>query len=664
MLEYMKLFLLAAMTILPGSWLTFGISLDELNWRTRLALGAALSPIVLGIQLYVLRILHVDFAPAVLVILFINLPCLILIKRNLPRINFRGFSTAFWVASLILSSLIGLMLTLWVFIPNLRTVSWHALVHTDIVYLIARNPFLREEPDMANVALAAPWMDHVYWSITGWLTDWPPTVIYPISNIIWLIIAFVLAYELASQGLGLQNPTALLSVGFTFIGTNVVGAVGFLVSGKWEFLGDIRYTPLLGKYFAFETIPFALALVIGLSLVCALILEKNTKSLWSLAPILLIALGIVYPILFPVGCLLVAFTMVLLWKPSSNNSQHVTRIGLPLGIGFLVSLFVFLAYLPAITAERSVSTFQFHTLDTFKTNTRYAVAALLPFLIFGSPFIIRGVLFRRRSTILLTLAGLGCIGLYLLFGLSNLEYKFILAATLLLMPLAAGGIEVLVWQSVRLRWILSAMTPPALALFFAFLIFKTEVHIPDNLANTPKILEDSFWLQLDRKEGDSGWTGAVRRMTPEDTILVLHSSRINIASFANRALFFPGFGDGDAMAGYSVQKDYYFLEQRGYSRVSYDFRSKTVQALYTETDVAKLAEVVSSLLTFHRPIAIHFLDRDTPSLIWMKQNNIGSQLYSDSKNVIWFINRRSNSLESRLSAAIPLETVGKISRGE
>jgi hypothetical protein len=664
MLEYMKLFLLAAMTILPGSWLTFGISLDELNWRTRLALGAALSPIVLAIQLYLLRILHVDFAPAVLVILFINLPCLILIKRNLPRINFRGFSTAFWVASLILSSLIGLMLTLWVFIPNLRTVSWHALVHADIIYLISRNPFLPEEPDMANIALAAPWLDHVYWSITGWLTDWPPTVIYPISNIIWLIIAFVLAYELASQGLGLQNPTALLSVGFTFIGTNVVGAVGFLVSGKWEFLGDIRYTPLLGKYFAFETIPFALALVIGLSLVCALILEKNTKSLWSLAPILLIALGIVYPILFPVGCLLVAFTMVLLWKPSSNNSQHVTRIGLLLGIGFLVSLFVFLAYLPAITAERSVSTFQFHTLDTFKTNTRYAVAALLPFLIFGSPFIIRGVLFRRRSTILLTLAGLGCIGLYLLFGLSNLEYKFILAATLLLMPLAAGGIEVLVWQSVRLRWILSAMTPPALALFFAFLIFKTEVHIPDNLANTPKILEDSFWLQLDRKEGDSGWTGAVRRLTPEDTILVLHSSRINIASFANRALFFPGFGDGDAMAGYSVQKDYYFLEQRGYSRVSYDFRSKTVQALYTETDVAKLAEVVSSLLTFHRPIAIHFLDRDTPSLIWMKQNNIGSQLYSDSKNVIWFINRRSNSLESRLSAAIPLETVGKISRGE
>src|SRR4030095_8332900 len=169
--------------------------------------------------------MNIGFVPAVLVFVFINLPCLILIKRSLPRINFRGFSTAFWVASVILSSLIGLMLTLWVSIPNFRTVAWHALLHTDIVYLIARNSFLPEEPDMANIALAAPWMDHVYWSITGWLTDWPPTVLYPISNIIWLIIAFVLGYELASRGLGLHGSSALLSSGLMFVGTNTVGAL-------------------------------------------------------------------------------------------------------------------------------------------------------------------------------------------------------------------------------------------------------------------------------------------------------------------------------------------------------------------------------------------------------------------------------------------------------
>jgi hypothetical protein len=655
-----RLFLLAAMTILPGSWLTFGISLDELNWRTRLALGAALSPIVLGIQLYLLRILNIDFAPAVLIILFLNLPCLIFITRSLPRINFCGFSTAFWVALVIISSLMGLMLTLWVFIPNFRTVSWHALLHTDIVYLISRNPFLPEEPDMANIALAAPWIDHVYWSITGWLTDWPPTVVYPISNIIWLIIAFVLAYELASRGLGLHHSTALLSAGLTFVGTNVVGAMGYLVSGKKEYLGDIRYTPLLGKYFGFETIPFALALIIGLSLICVLILERNTKSLWSLAPILLIALGLVYPILFPVGCLLVTVTMVLLWRPTSNNSLHAKRIGLSLGIGFVVSLIVFLAYLPAITAGRSVSTFQFHTLDTFKTNARYAVAALLPFLAIGSPFIIRGALVRQGSTILLTLAGLSCIGLYLLFGLSNLEYKFMLAATLLLMPLAAGGVEILLMQSLRVRWVISAVTPLALVLFFALLIFKTGVQVPDNLANTPKIIEDTFWLGLNKNEGDSGWTGAVRQMTPEDTIVVLHNSRIHIASFANRALFFPGLGDGDAMAGYSVPTEYYLLEQRGYSRTSFDLRSKTVQALYTEGDREKLTEVVNTLLIFQRPIAIHFPSRDTPSLMWLKKNNVGAELYSDSENVVWFINRRSNGFESRRPAIIPTGAFGNI----
>jgi hypothetical protein len=145
----------------------------------------------------------------------------------------------------------------------------------------------------------------------------------------------------------------------------------------------------------------------------------------------------------------------------------------------------------------------------------------------------------------------------------------------------------------------------------------------------------------------------VRQMTPEDTIVVLHNSRIHIASFANRALFFPGLGDGDAMAGYSVHKDYYLLGQRGYSKVKFDNRSNTVQTLYTQADVEKLAEAVNTLLTFHRPIAIHFLSRDIPSLIWMKQHNIGSELYADSKNVIWFINRRANNSESRVSGTIP-----------
>ena len=564
----MKWFLLATVTICPGCWITFGASLDELNWRTRLAIGTALSPIVLAIQLYSLRILNVDFAAAVLVLLFINLPCFILIVRSLPQTKLAVWSRTFWVGSIVLLSLAGLMVTLWVAIPNFRTVSWHALLHTDIVYLIARNPFLPEEPDLANIALAAPWLDHVYWSITGWLTDWPPTIVYPISNIIWLIIVFVLAYELAGHGLGLQNSTALLSAGLTFVGTNVVGAVGYLVSRKWELLGDIRYTPLLGKFFGFETIPFALALIIGLALVCVLILDRNTKSLWSLVPILLIALGLVYPILFPVGCLLVAFTILLLLKPT--RGQDARRIWWPLVIGFIVSLVVFLAYLPVITAQRSGATYQFHALDSFKTNTTDAAVALLPFLVIGSPFIIRGVLVRRKPIILLTLAGLSSIGLYLLFGLSNLEYKFILTATLLLMPLAAGGVEILLMRWIRTRWVMSMLTPLALVLLFALLIFKTGVQVPDNLANTPKIIEDSFWLRLNKNEGDSGWTEAVHRLTPEDTILVLQTSRIHIASFANRSLFFPGLGDGDAMAGYSVDKRYYLLDQRGYSRISFE----------------------------------------------------------------------------------------------
>jgi hypothetical protein len=647
----MKLLLLAALTILPGSWLTFGIALDELNWRTRLALGIALSPSVLAVQLYLLRTLHFDFSHAVIVILVANLPCLILIKRHLSGITLRRPSASFWVALAILSSLVGLMLLLWLFIPNLRTFSWHALSHTELVYLIARNPFLPEEPGMAHTALGAPWMDHVYWSITGWLTDLPPTVLYPITNILWLIITFLLAYELASRGLGLHRSTALLSAGLTFVGTNIVGAIGYLATHNRRLFGDVRYTPLLGKYFGFETIPFGFALFIGLALICVLILQRNTRSLLLLVTILHIALGLMYPMLFPIGYILVIFTILLFSKIIGSSSLDAGSTPLLLVIGLLISTTIFLSYLGIGTSESPVPTLQINVFSKFKTHTKNSLLALLPSIIIGLPFIIRGIIVRHRPTILLTASGLISIGLYLLFELRDLEYKFILAATLLLMPITAGGVEHLFVQRLRSRWIVSLVTPLAFVLIFAFFIFKTEAHIPDNLRNAPNVIEDSFWIHLNINEDDSGWTRAVHYGTPEDTILVFHSSRIHLGPFANRTVFLPGIGDSDARTGYS-NYDYYLFWQRGHPKASFDNRTKAIETLYSETNREKLSEVINTLLTFGRPLAIHFSGDDKPALVWLKQINIGSELYSDSKNVIWFINRRSNSFESRLAGTI------------
>jgi hypothetical protein len=101
------------------------------------------------------------------------------------------------------------------------------------------------------------------------------------------------------------------------------------------------------------------------------------------------------------------------------------------------------------------------------------------------------------------------------------------------------------------------------------------------------------------------------------------------------------------MAGYSVDKKYYLLDQRGYSKASFEHRSRIVQTLYTEADVRKLAEAVNALLAFHRPIAIHFAPRDTPSLIWMKENDIGSELYSDAENVVWFLKQEQTNFQLR-----------------
>jgi hypothetical protein len=233
--------------------------------------------------------------------------------------------------------------------------------------------------------------------------------------------------------------------------------------------------------------------------------------------------------------------------------------------------------------------------------------------------------------------------MYLLLGMRNLEYKFVLSATGLLMPLAAGGIESVV-NSLRVRWTLSMLVPVVFSLIFGLLIFKTGAQIPDNLRNTPQIIENSFWLQLSQSEEDSGWVRAVHSETPQDTVLVLHTSRIHVGPFANRSLFFPGLGDGDAMAGYSVDKRYYLLDQRGYSRADFNKRQETIEILYSESDPGKIKDAIDGLMGLHRPVAIHFADRHIPSLMWMKQNNLGVEIYSDSRNAVWLLDRLGNTL--------------------
>ena len=106
------------------------------------------------------------------------------------------------VLPLLLFLVLVVALTLpWVLIPKYRLFSWHALMHTDIIYKLSQSAVLPEEPEIAGLQLAYAWLGHSYWAVLGWLTNWSPTRIYPISNVIWLATALFWPIKWPRKGL-------------------------------------------------------------------------------------------------------------------------------------------------------------------------------------------------------------------------------------------------------------------------------------------------------------------------------------------------------------------------------------------------------------------------------------------------------------------------------
>ncbi|MCB0188911.1 MAG: hypothetical protein KDE31_31790, partial [Caldilineaceae bacterium] len=171
----------AALTIiafatLPGAWLLFALPLAAMRASVRLALAIALSPAVLALQVLFLKVLQIPFATIPTVLLMANAPALLLILHGWRRNEQQErLSVATLLGGGTLLGLLGLYLMLpWRLVPALRTFAWHALWHTDITYALTRNTVLPEEPELAGLHLSYSWAGHLFWSVTGWLTNVPP----------------------------------------------------------------------------------------------------------------------------------------------------------------------------------------------------------------------------------------------------------------------------------------------------------------------------------------------------------------------------------------------------------------------------------------------------------------------------------------------------------
>jgi len=464
----MAVFTILAFATLPGAWLLFALPFVALRGSVKIALSIALSPAVLALQVLLLNAVEIPFATIPTVLLVVNAPALLLIMRGWWRSEQRERpAVASWLGGGALLGLLGGYVALpWRLVPDLRTFAWHALWHTDITYALTRNTLLPEEPELAGVRLSYSWVGHLFWSVTGWLTNLPPTVLYAVTNCIWLAVAALLAYALCRDGLQLSRALSIFGSGTLLLGTNIAGTLGWAYARDWhwhkELFGDLRYTPMLGKYLGFETMPFAFALLLGMTLVATIALRRPIRHLWILITALLLALGLLYPILFPAGCLVVGLLWLLLAlgqlsilpafgggmvRDSLPGYSWWSLVGIALGGVFAVA--VTLGALQLIMIDGSNAPIRLSSRLEMGSKGIQAIVALLLFVpaLLYLPSVLRRshhtqyqrtqyqrTQYQRQNQqdrvgFLLIGATIGLVLLYAVADLEALEYKYVLAAT-------------------------------------------------------------------------------------------------------------------------------------------------------------------------------------------------------------------------------------------
>lgn len=641
--QFLAIPMFVIFTLLPGAWVVCGFRLNALRWPARLALSGALSPVILAVQMLVLKAVGIPFAYIPWLLLVGNLPVLALVARAVdeeqPESKPRS-SGALIGIGLFFGILVLYLLVPWQLVQNLRPFAWHALWHTDITYALTRDTLLPEEPELAGLTLAYGWVGHVYWSVLGWSANLPPTITYAVSNLIWLLFTAILAYELAISGLRLGRPAALISVGLTCLGTNAIGAAAWTLQRDWhwrsEYLGDIRYTPLLSKYLGFETMPFAFALLLAVALLSVIALQQPVRQLVAPLAITLTGLGLIYPILLPVGCFLAGLLWLLLvTRLDQQTTLYPWRTLLWVAAGVGASVFLSFAFLALVTQDRSTSAVHLSTAEAMRPKFFHLVSALLLFVPALLP--LGSALVKRTAPVLLFVgAGLGAMALYVVADLDKLEYKYMLAATIVLAPVAAAGVEWVFYRLPKLQWGLAFAGVIGLFVIHQTLMLRVGAQIPENLVHAPPLREDRFWVGLGAADTNADWTTAVRLLSPADTILVIDKSTIHISAFAGRSLYAPSDSDGTATTGYSVDNRFNLLIWRGYPVELYEDRRAVVETIYTTTSVTAMRAAVASLLALQRPVAIHFTP-DIPMVQWLHTEGIGTEFFADDSQIVWLL---------------------------
>jgi hypothetical protein len=644
----------------PGCLLSFAFTCEGLGGRTRLWLGIALSPAVAAAQLVLLKAFGASFPTAAWIVLVADAVALLLVAwraRFAPSDRAQLFGTA---VTLVLVALPALVLWVsWHAWPSFPYFSWHSMHHADLCYSVTRPGIIPEDANMSGFGTKYPFFAHYYWALLSWFVDTPPNVVYLATNLLWLFVTGLLAYE-AALAFGCRPPAAAATGAVLFCGNSFVAmaaetsrllmvrfgsgdalwaSVGNLrIFGPWKpLLADPRAVTFLQKYFDFNIMPFALALVLGLFVVGGGMLRNGYQRSWgALLAAVLAGVGLLYPILAPPVYVTAGLIVLASAFSGASRGQVLRRVvgrGLWVG-GAALAVAAIWGYLltgregPALAMpSRSVVALK---------SVRALAAFGLPLLLVSPLFLSRRT--RRDPTILL-LGGITAAVVILYVGAplyAGNEYKWVFLGWSAFTLLAARALEAL-----GLGW--RGVLPVALVLALAAAEMNRTLFEQMGIRHVmsypyPEVAWNGFWMDLRKPETAAAWLTVLREKTPPDTILVAPGTDLPLYAFGRRNEYLALDDEGPiGRIGYAHRMEVIIPGVHGLPGRAYTERRQRVRVLYGKEVSPWYPGVLESIRAGGRPVAIRFDSRDQPFLAWLRGQGIGRPLLDDDDGVLWFL---------------------------
>jgi hypothetical protein len=624
---------LLVLLLLPGSWLGMALSLPDLSFSARLALSGVLSPLVAAVQLLLLRTFGVSFAHTVWLLIAINAPAAWLLIARWPR-------QIQWKPALSVAA-VYVLLAVYVILPSLliashRIFESHSWMHAAIVVQFPEGGIAPEEPELAGVRLAYPWLDEAYLSTIGWAADWGPTRVYILTNAVNLLWVCLLFREIC-VGLGATESASSVGLVWLALGTNVLGFLYwyFVMHHAGWMPGDIRNTPWLGKFATFDAAIVAIPAFAGMMLLAVNLLRKVAYSYIALIALLVSCIGLIYPQLFPAAAAFAFLLFLYLLWPSQEQSVY-RRSAMWLGVA------VCLACIPVLVYARTMSVARVEPLVYFSRPSaaiaKLATAGLsLAILLVPVAFLPRSWLWRKPIMLLLVGAALPSILLRSLLQVSAgaNEYKFMSTAALGLAPVTALALH---------RWLLRGgrkIVLVAISVIFALLapleLMQGKLGIP-RVTNVPEVSDSHFYLQLAPDNPQAAWIEAIRAKSPANAIVVIEKSRLFLPALVARSEWAPP-QHSEPLPGYRLDTRWNLVLERGYPAALFDGRERVLDCIFHCDDAKDLNSAEAALLSLMRPVVVVFLPDSGSSfeqLIRSEGNT--SLLYRDAQGTsVWVL---------------------------